>query len=144
MLADNKDFSNSLQELRVKWWIQKRKPGLEIAIHSSMASTLPSCHGLSHHAVGSPTMPWALPSCHSTATRAGETPPVFSTSPLSSCFLHTFSMNSSISLWVSSSGTTYNFQTDLSKTLLNDKQIFSFALRGITTSNSSLFFFFVQ
>lgn len=136
MLADNKDFSNSLQELRVKWWIQKRKPGLEIASTALWQA-------LSHHAVGSPTMPWALPSCHSTATRAGETP-VFSTLPLSSCFLHTFSMNSSISLWVSSSGTTYNFQTDLSKTLLNDKQIFSFALRGITISNSSLFFFFVQ
>lgn len=122
----------ALQELRVQRWIQTRKPGLEIAIHSSVANTLPSCHGLSHHAVGSPIM-----SQHSHSDRRN-----------SSCLLlhypfpYTFYTHFPwIVFLYGSVAQEPVFQTDLSKTLLNDKQIISFALRGITISNSSFFSF---
>ena len=97
-------------------------------------------HVLSHHATGSPIMPCspimprALPSCHSTVTQARETHSVF-------CYItlffipstHVLCSRDSISLWVSGLEPLNNFRlTDLSETLLKDKQIVSFALRGIT------------
>lgn len=141
--------------------MQTRKPSLKMAMWKSMPCALLSrssspvitqcspkmphvlwsCLEFSHHALCSPILPYVLPSghvlsCHAMSLKQKKLILSSATLLLFLYLLHTFHVPRAESPYGLVALSHLQFQIDPSKTLLNDKQMISFVLKGITIWNS--------